>query len=98
MARVRVPCVYIITNKSNSVLYVGVTSDLVQRIYEHKNHLVEGFSAQYNLEKLVYYEVFEDMAEAIAREKKIKGWLRRKKMELIASVNSEWKDLYDELA
>jgi putative endonuclease len=98
MARVRIPCVYIVTNKTDSVLYIGVTSDLVKRIYEHKNHLVEGFTAQYNVEKLVYYEVFEDMYEAIAREKKIKGWLRRKKMALIAGSNPDWKDLYDDFA
>ena len=87
-----------LTNKSNSVIYTGVTSDLIKRVYAHKNHLVDGFTAQYNVDKLVYYEVHEEMKEAITREKQIKGWVRKKKLLLIKSANPEWKDLYDELA
>jgi putative endonuclease len=86
------------TNKLNTVLYTGVTNDLVRRVYEHKEKLVNGFTKRYNLTKLVYYEVFEDIENAIAREKRIKGILRRKKIELIESINKDWRDLYEELA
>ena len=88
------PCVYIMTNRTNKVLYTGVTSDLVKRVYEHKQHLTNGFTDKYNTERLVYYELFEDMDEAIAREKKIKGWLRAKKIALIEKTNPNWDDLY----
>jgi putative endonuclease len=84
--------VYILTNKSGT-LYVGVTNNLERRVYEHKNHLVEGFTKKYKIHKLVYYEDTSDINEAIIREKQLKGWLRRKKIELIESVNPEWKDL-----
>jgi putative endonuclease len=94
----RIPCVYIMTNRSNSVLYTGVTSNLVRRVYEHKEHLVKGFTDTYNLEKLVYYEVTEDMTSAIMREKQIKGWLRRKKIALVEGANPQWQDLYPEIA
>ena len=94
----KVPCVYIMSNKSNSVLYMGVTSDPVKRIYEHKEHVVDGFSTRYNVDKLVCYEVFEDMFAAIDREKQIKGWSRKKKMDLVQRSNPEWKDLYEEIA
>ena len=87
-------CVYIMANKSNSVLYTGVTGNLIRRVYEHREHMVEGFSDTYNAVKLVYYEVFEDMISAITREKQIKGWSRKKKRALIESLNAEWKDLY----
>ncbi|MBU0475521.1 MAG: GIY-YIG nuclease family protein [Bacteroidetes bacterium] len=89
--------IYIITNKNNTVLYTGVTSNLTKRIYEHKNHLVDGFSKKYNLEKLVYYEIFEDINLAIQREKQIKAGSRKKKEELIKSINEEWNDLANEL-
>lgn len=89
--------IYILTNSNNKVLYTGVTSDLVKRVYEHKNKLVDGFAKKYNLCKLVYYEVVDNIMSAIIREKEIKGWLRRKKIELIYSKNSQWKDLYWEL-
>lgn len=89
--------VYILTNKYNSVLYTGVTNDLIKRIYEHKNRLVDGFTKKYNVHKLVHFEVLEDMINAITREKQIKGWLRSKKIALIESKNSEWRDLYKEL-
>jgi len=88
--------VYILTNNSKT-LYTGVTNNLIRRIYEHKNKFVEGFSKKYNLTKLVYYEISEDVRSAIAREKQIKGWLRSKKIKLIESMNPEWKDLSLEL-
>ena len=89
--------VYIITNKKHGVLYTGVTSDLVSRIYSHKHKTLRCFSAKYNLDKLVYYEVFEDISEAIYREKKIKHLLRQQKIELIESMNLEWEDLYESI-
>jgi putative endonuclease len=89
--------VYIMTNIINTVLYIGVTNDLKRRVIEHKEGTVSGFSKRYNLCKLVYYEVTESIDSAITREKQIKKWLRRKKEELISSVNKEWRDLYSEL-
>ena len=89
--------VYILANHTNTVLYVGVTSDLIKRIYEHKNKLCDGFTSKYNINKLVYYECIEDISSAISREKQIKGGSRKKKIELIESVNRGWKDLYDEI-
>ena len=89
--------VYIMTNKWNTVLYTGVTNDLLRRVYEHKEKLVNGFTKKYNITKLVYYEVLEDIENAISREKQIKGSLRRKKIKLINSVNKTWQDLYEEL-
>ncbi len=89
--------IYILTNKNNTVLYTGVTSNLAKRIYEHKNHLVDGFSKRYNLEKLVYYEVVNDVSVAIQREKQVKAGSRKKKVELINSINSDWNDLSEEL-
>jgi putative endonuclease len=83
------------TNRSKT-LYAGVTNDLLRRIYEHKNKMVEGFTKKYNITKLVYYEDTNDVEEAIAREKQIKGWLRKKKIALIESINPEWKDLSEE--
>ncbi len=90
--------IYIITNKNNTVLYTGVTSNLRNRIWEHieKKHS-KSFSSRYNLSKLVYYEGFTSIEEAIAREKQIKGGSRRKKIELIESFNSSWDDLYETL-
>jgi putative endonuclease len=85
--------VYILTNKTHTVLYTGVTSDLARRIYEHKNSLRPGFAARYRANKLIYYEVSEDVRSAIAREKQIKAGSRQKKIELINSMNSEWRDL-----
>ena len=90
------PCVYIMTNKGHRVLYTGVTSNLFKRVAEHKNKVVAGFTSNYNVTKLVYYEEFNTMEEAIAREKQIKGGSRQKKIDLINSKNPEWKDLYDE--
>ena len=90
-------CVYIMTNERNTVLYTGVTNDLRRRVYEHREKLVDGFTKKYNVTKLVYYEVFEDVTSAILREKQIKGGSRQKKIELIDSMNREWRDLYEEL-
>lgn len=89
--------VYILTNITNKVLYAGITNNLIRRVYEHKNKFVKGFTQKYNLTKLVYFETFTDVNDAIAAEKKIKGWLRIKKIKLIESVNPEWKDLYPEI-
>ncbi len=83
------------TNKRNGTLYTGITNDLERRVYEHKHKLVKGFTSKYNLMRLVYYEDTDDVSAAIAREKQIKGWLRRKKLALIESMNPEWKDLSD---
>lgn len=85
------------TNKNNTVLYTGITNDLKRRAYEHKEKLVEGFTKKYNIAKLVYYEVFRDVESAILREKQIKGGSRAKKIELIRSMNIEWRDLYNDL-
>jgi len=88
------PAIYIITNKKYGTLYIGVTSSLVKRVYEHKNKLVDGFSKKYNLSKLVYYELFENMESAIIREKRLKKWNREWKLELIDNFNPNWEDLY----
>ena len=85
--------VYIITNYHNTVLYTGVTNNLQRRMYEHKNKLVDGFSKRYNLKKLVYYDTTTDINLAIEQEKKIKGWIRAKKVALIESINPKWEDL-----
>ena len=84
--------VYILTNKSKT-LYTGVTNNLTRRMYEHKNKLVEGFTKKYNLTKLVYYELFNNINDAIRREKQIKGLLRKKKIALIEMINPKWEDL-----
>ena len=89
--------IYIMTNKNNTVLYTGVTNNIQRRVYEHKEKLVEGFTKKYNVVKLVYYEIFDNPENAIAREKQIKAGSRQKKIDLVNSINSEWKDLYDEL-
>jgi putative endonuclease len=89
--------VYIMTNKNNTVLYTGVTNNLKRRVYEHKTKLGSKFTKKYNITKLVYYEVGNDINEAIAREKQIKAGSRQKKIDLINSFNPEWKDLYEEI-
>ncbi|MBF7072182.1 GIY-YIG nuclease family protein [Glaciecola sp. MH2013] len=91
------PCVYIITNDRNTTLYIGVTSNLVQRIYQHKNKTFKGFSAKYNLHKLIYFEQYDDMYNAIIREKRLKKWNRDWKNQLISKGNPNWIDLYTSL-
>ncbi|MFC3907695.1 GIY-YIG nuclease family protein [Legionella dresdenensis] len=86
--------VYLLANKHNNVLYTGVTNDLIRRFYEHKNKLVAGFTQKYNVDRLVYFEVCSGIVVAIEREKQIKGWSRKKKQDLINSLNPEWDDLY----
>ena len=86
--------IYIITNKWNTTFYIGVTNDLVRRIYEHKKGLIEGFSKKYNLEKLIYYEESQNIESAIIREKQLKNWHRDWKINLIKKNNSDFKDLY----
>ena len=85
--------VYILSNWDDSVLYIGVTSNLLRRLYEHRNHLVAGFSSKYNTHKLVYFEETKDVYSAISREKQLKKWRREKKNQLIESINPQWKDL-----
>ena len=85
------------TNVANTVLYTGITSNLQKRIYEHKEKLIEGFTKKYHVTKLIYYEIFNDIESAILREKQIKGGSRKKKIDLIKSINPEFKDLYNEL-
>ena len=89
--------VYILFNKKNGTLYTGVTSNLIKRVYEHKNKLADGFSSKYDISKLGYYEVYGSIVLAIEREKQIKGGSRKKKIELIESMNPEWNDLYDSI-
>ncbi len=88
------PAVYILASKKEGTLYVGVTSALVKRIYEHKNNVLEGFTKEYGVHTLVYYEVHESMEEAIKKEKKLKKWKRQWKIDLIENENPDWKDLY----
>lgn len=85
--------VYIMTNRKDGTLYIGVTSDLIKRDHEHKSHAVRGFTRRYNLDRLVYYELFDDISEAILREKKLKKYLRFQKIALIESQNPQWHDL-----
>jgi putative endonuclease len=89
--------VYILTNQYNTVTYIGVTNNLIKRVYQHKNKQVEGFSKKYNLSKLVYFKSFEDIIEAIKREKQLKKWKRQYKIDLIEKLNPEWKDLYGQI-
>ncbi len=93
----KIPCIYILASKKDKVLYVGVTSNLQKRIYEHKNNIVKGFTKKYNVHNLVYYEVCPSMESAILREKQIKAGSRNKKIKLIEKENPSWNDLYDKL-
>jgi putative endonuclease len=97
MAVGREYCVYIMTNAHNTVIYSGVTNSLARRVYEHKNGLGGIFTKKYNVNKLVYYEVGDNVHTALAREKQIKGGSRKKKIDLVNSINPEWKDLFDEI-
>ncbi|PKB70854.1 MAG: hypothetical protein BZY87_08485 [SAR202 cluster bacterium Io17-Chloro-G6] len=94
----RLPCVYLLANKRSGTLYVGVTSNLVQRVWQHKNDLIPGFTRQYGVHRLVWYEAHDTMATAIAREKAVKKWKRTWKVKLIEESNSTWRDLYEGLA
>ena len=89
--------IYLLTNQNNNVLYTGITNNLIRRVYEHKNKLQEGFTKKYNVNRLVYYEVYSDIADAITREKQIKGWSRKKKNTMVNQSNPDWKDLYEEI-
>ncbi|MCD6045371.1 MAG: nuclease family protein [Gammaproteobacteria bacterium] len=91
------PAVYIVASQKNGTLYTRVTSDIVQRIYQHKEGLVKGFTAKYNCKDLVYYELHENMPSAIEREKQMKGGSRKSKIQLIESVNPTWRDLYKDV-
>ena len=93
----KLPCVYILSNNPKGTLYIGVNSNLVQRVWQHRNNLVEGFASRYRLHRLVWYEVHETMKSAIASEKALKKWNRAWKIELIEKTNPTWKDLYDEV-
>ena len=92
------PCVYILANKRNGTLYIGVTSNLLQRVWQHKNDLVEGFTKRYGVHMLVWYESHETMENAITREKAIKEWKRAWKLRMIERENPAWRDLYEDLA
>src|SRR5262245_24744663 len=94
----RQPAVYILASKQNGTLYIGVTSGLAKRVWEHKTDAVDGFTNKYSVRRLVFYELHPDMASAIAREKQLKKWNRAWKIELIEGKNPEWKDLRDEIA
>ena len=94
----RQPCVYILASKRNGTLYTGVTTNLLKRIWEHKNNVVEGFTSQYNIHFLVWYELHETMESAIQREKNIKNWKRNWKIIMIEKTNPEWRDLYADLS
>ena len=94
---VKQPAVYILASKRNGTLYIGVTSNLVKRIWEHKNKMVKGFSWRYNVHRLVWYELHESMESAILREKRLKSWKRSWKLNLIESMNPGWRDLYHSL-
>ena len=91
------PCVYLLASRKNGTLYTGVTSNLVQRIWQHRNDQADGFTKKYEVHLLVWYELHETMESAIAREKAIKEWKRAWKLELIEAANPQWQDLYDEI-
>ena len=93
----KLPAVYLLASRRNGTLYIGVTSDLVKRVWQHKNDQVDGFTKKYQVHRLVYYEIHTDMSEAIKREKQIKKWARHWKLQLIEKKNPGWKDLYDDI-
>jgi putative endonuclease len=93
----RQACVYVLASKRNGTLYVGVTSNLIKRVWEHKHHFAAGFTQKYSVDRLVWYELHETMASAISREKAIKNWKRSWKIRIIEAVNPEWRELYHEL-
>ena len=89
--------IYILSSKRNGTLYIGVTNDLIRRVYEHKNDLVDGFTKKYQVHRLVYYEETNEVYEANLREKRMKKWKRQWKIELIEKMNPHWRDLYDDI-
>ena len=89
--------VYIMTNRTRTVLYTGVTTDLKRRVWQHREKIFEGFTSRYQVERLVYYEMFDDVNSAIAREKQLKAGSRQKKIDLVNALNAEWRDLFDDL-
>jgi putative endonuclease len=91
------PTVYILASKRNGTLYIGVTSGLFKRLWEHKNNMVAGFTKRYNVHQLVWYEIHESMESAILREERLKDWKRSWKLKLIESTNPDWHDLYDSI-
>ena len=93
----RVPCVYIMTNRRNGTLYTGVTSDPIRRVAEHKKGAIPGFTRRYHLDRLVYFELYDSMTDAIAREHAIKHWRRAWKLSLVDDANPNWTDLYNEI-
>ncbi len=93
----KIPAVYIMASQRNGTVYIGVTSDLVKRVYEHKHSVIKGFTSKYNCKILVYYEAAETMESAIIREKQLKAWKRCWKIELIEKVNKEWDDLWESI-
>ena len=93
----KAPCVYILSSHHKGTLYLGVTSDLVKRTWEHRNNLAKGFTQKYDVHRLVYYELHEDMGEAITREKQLKKWNREWKVRLIEKTNHGWCDLWNEI-
>jgi putative endonuclease len=97
MARTKQPCVYILASKRNGTLYIGVTSDLVKRGWQHRTNAVDGFTKKYDVHVLVYSEVHENMISAITREKQLKKWRRTWKLRLIEERNPEWRDLWQEI-
>lgn len=93
----RQPCVYLLASKPNGTLYAGVTSDLIKRVWEHKNNVIKGFTQKYDVHALVWYELHETMESAIQREKTIKNWKRAWKINEIEKINPDWRDLFSEL-
>jgi len=89
--------VYILASQRNGTLYIGVTNNLSRRVWEHKNKIIKGFTEKYNIDKLVYYELFQEICQAIYREKQLKKWERKWKLELIEKENKNWDDLYEHL-
>jgi len=95
LTKQKIYAVYIMTNKNNNVLYCGMTDNIIKRVFQHKNKILKGFTAKYNINKIVYYEHLNSLEEALEREKRIKAGSRKKKIELIEKYNKEWKDLSD---
>lgn len=92
------PCIYILASKRNGTLYIGVTTNMIKRVWEHKRHLSQGFTNKYKVHLLVYFEMTDDITTAIKREKQLKKWRRQWKINLIENMNPEWRDLYPEIA